>query len=426
MSDPRRFLTGVFVLLLALPASAQAPKDGDLLEEAKRREQVAAQKAEADFRAAVVELHRLAAKDPAKAAERFETILAVLESDTSLGEHKRAAWSRMVKDRVRVLKAEAEDRAKADREKADAVLKSEERRGGDAIRSQDNEKVRSGLEGVRRLQNEGKPEDAARAAADLARRNPESPAAAAANRISAGNHSLSEARTMRDDKARRTELALREVDRSASPPKGDIEFPSPEKWREITKRRSKSNLTETEKAIMQALDAPTSVNFKGSSFDAAIDYLQTLTGQTILVDKSTLESAGIGYDTPVNTTARNVTLRTVLRKLLGQFNLTYVVKDQAIQIVTPEKAKETMSVRTYYLGDLAFATQYQFGAGFSAPQMNATVNQLIQLITGTVDPDSWSLNNSGGRGTIFFDPRTLTLIIKQNAEIHHMLGGFGK
>jgi hypothetical protein len=62
--------------------------------------------------------------------------------------------------------------------------------------------------------------------------------------------------------------------------------------------------------------------------------------------------------------------------------------------------------------------------------MQQTVTQLIQLITGTIDPDSWAVNNTGentgGKGIIYFDARTLTLIVKQSAEVHYLLGGLGR
>ena len=49
-----------------------------------------------------------------------------------------------------------------------------------------------------------------------------------------------------------------------------------------------------------------------------IEYLQTVTGQEIILDKSTQEAAGINYDTTVNTNVKNVALRTLLSKVLGE------------------------------------------------------------------------------------------------------------
>ncbi len=209
------------------------------------------------------------------------------------------------------------------------------------------------------------------------------------------------------------------------PPKGDIEFPSPEKWKEITKARTKSQGTEKEKAILKALDAPVTIMFEGSTFEAAIDYLQTLSGVTIIADKGTLERAGINYDTPVNVRKMRVSLRTALRKVLGEYGLTYIVEKETIHVLTNDEAKTKMTVRTYYLGDLAAATDFSWGPAFSRLQMAQNVASLIQTIVGTVEPDSWQTNNPDAKGTIMFDPVHLTLIVKQSAEVHYMLGGFG-
>jgi hypothetical protein len=426
MTAFRCLVAALSVLALTVPALADPPAkgEGDILDEAKRREQVAVQKVEADFRAAVAEVHRLSGGNPARAAERLKKMLSVLDEDTVLPEARRLSWQRMLKERIRVLEAEAAGAAKDAAEDAERKVRVEERQAQEDKQAREEQKIRDGLNTVRRLQNEGRSDEADRVAADLARRYPDNVAAGAARRITGANEMLRQVEELKAERARRTELALLDVQRSAMPPVGDIEFPSPERWREITKMRTKSKMTEKERALMQALDSPISVNFKGSTFGAAIDYLETLTGLAIIVDKATLDAAGVGYDAPVNTSVKNVALRTALRKLLGEVGLTYIIKDEVIRVVTPQEARDTMTVRTYYLGDLAAATEIRLGPVFSQLQMANTVSNLIQMIVGSVEPDSWAINNAGGKGTIFFDPRTLTLIVKQSAEVHYMLGGY--
>jgi hypothetical protein len=426
---PRSVLGALAVFVAGLaPAVADppAPGDGDLLDQARRREQVAAQKVEADFRTALIELHKLAATDPARAAERCKKVLAVLEEDTVLSEHKREAWKRMLKDRIRVLEAEAAGAARDEAAKADRTIRAEERRGADDRKAREQAQLRDDLDRARQLQKEGRGDEAQRLADDVARRHPTSPAADASRRITGMSNRVAELNDLKRERERRDSAAFKDVLTSAMPPIGDIEFPSPEKWRDITKRRTKSSMTEAEKAIMEALEKPITVNLKGSTFEAAIDYLQTLIGQPINVDKATLEAAGVDYTTPVTAKVRNVSVRTLLRKVLGEVGLTYIVKGEAIQVVTPQEARDIMTVRAYYLGDLAGAADFQFGPAFNQLQMRDTVNALIQQIVGTIEPDSWAVNNNGGKGTIVFDPRTLSLIVKQSAEVHYMLGGAGR
>jgi hypothetical protein len=412
--------------LLAVGSVASAvdpPAQGgkDILEEARRRDQVAEQKAESDFRAALVEMNKLENSNPARAADRLKKMLGILEEDTVLPAAKREAWKRVVKDRIRVCEAQAERKGKEDADKADRDVKGEERRTRDEQKARDDEAKKKDFRDAANLMKDGKFDEARK----ITDKYPDSPGAAA-NRYMSG---IASAKASNDAIKREREGrilgAFSDVEKSAMPPIGDIEFPSPEKWREITKARTKSVATEKEKAILKALDSPVTIMFEGSTFEAAIDYLQTLSGVTIIVDKATLDRAGINYDTPVNVKKMRVALRTALRRVLSDYGLTYVVEKETIHVLTNDEAKNKMTVRTYYLGDMAAAADFTFGAAFSRLQMAQNVASLIQTIVGTVEPDSWQVNNPDAKGTITFDPVHLTLIVKQSAEIHYMLGGFG-
>jgi hypothetical protein len=45
------------------------------------------------------------------------------------------------------------------------------------------------------------------------------------------------------------------------------------------------------------------------------------------------------------------------------------------------------------------------------------------MIQTSVDPQSWQAN--GGNGSIVFNAPSMSLIIKQSAEVHALLGGSG-
>jgi hypothetical protein len=425
----RRFVLAAFSFLSfgAVLVSADQPAGGskDLLDEARRRDQVAEQKAEADFRAALVETSKLEFANPGRAVERLKRMLSVMEDDTVLSPGKRDAWKRVLKDRIRVCETQADRASKEALEGAGRDAKKDERSVGADQKARNEERLKQDLQSVRELQKQGRDEEAARLAADVARRNPDNPAASASGRISGTRDRVRQMQLVKAERENGWTLSMLDVEKSSILPKDpDINFPPPEKWREITKARTKSQATEREKAILKALDSPVTVSFEGSTVESAIDYLQTLSGQTIVLDKSTLEAAGVNYDTPVNVRKlRNVSLRTALRKVLGEVGLTYIVEKETIHVLTPGEAKKKMTVRTYYLGDLAGAVDFTFGPAFDQATMAQSVANLIQTIIGTVEPDSWKVNNPEAEGTIIFDPRTLTLIVKQSAEIHYMMGG---
>jgi hypothetical protein len=118
-----------------------------------------------------------------------------------------------------------------------------------------------------------------------------------------------------------------------------------------------------------------------------------------------------------------MSLRTALRKFLGDNGLTYVIKDEAIYVTTPRRAREMMETRAYYMGDLVagvgpFGNGVRWGPQVAQAQMMENANQIMQLVRSSIDPDSWAPN---GAGSIAFDPITMSLVVRQSAEVHAML-----
>jgi hypothetical protein len=82
-----------------------------------------------------------------------------------------------------------------------------------------------------------------------------------------------------------------------------------------------------------------------------------------------------------------------------------------------------MVVRTYYLGDLMGLMDLRLPPVVNQLQMAQNVAYIIDLIKHSVDPDSWADNGRDGPGTIAFEPLTMSLVVRQSAEVHFMLGG---
>ena len=215
---------------------------------------------------------------------------------------------------------------------------------------------------------------------------------------------------------------LQEVEKSAVPQAEDITFP--DDWVEKSKRRSPANnLTAKERAIMEALARPISVDFENNTLSSVLEYLGKAMGQDIVTDKQALEEVGATYETMVKLKLRNVTARTALRKILADLNLTYVVKNQSIQVTSIARAKEMVTTRTYYIGDLAGVANPNLPPALNQLQMLQNIAMIVNSITTQIDPQSWRNNNPDAPGTITFDPITMTLIVKQTAEVHMALGG---
>src|SRR5262249_17371567 len=152
-----------------------------------------------------------------------------------------------------------------------------------------------------------------------------------------------------------------------------------------------------------------------------IDYLMEKTGQTIVLDPDSLKEAMVEYDDPVTFKGKKLTVRTILKKVLADRGLTYIIQEGTIQVVTPQRARETLVTRAYPVGDLASSLDMRFPPLVRRLQMLQNVAQLIDLIQNTVEPSSWQAN--GGLGTISFYEPTMSLVIRQTAEMHYQLGG---
>jgi hypothetical protein len=410
---------------LAAAAPAQAPSSEriDYLEQVRRMTEIAAQKVENDVRAALREAQKLAQTDPAKAIENLKQMLANLDDETLVPQERRERLARLLKERIRIL----ETPAKGPAVKPEVQPVRPRQRENESNRAAEFAKIRAELDAIRALQKDGQIEEARRQAEGLARRYPDNPALAAAGQTATAATQLANNRSQRSDAERRIAAVTRDVSRSAAPPVGELEYP--EDWIKRTKNRSgmDTSFTAQEKAIVRALNAPISVDFKGSRIDEVVEYLASATKQPIMLDRAALNEAQVSYDTPVTVKLDGVALRTVLRRVLSDLGLAYVIKDQTLQITSAVRAKEMMIVRTYYLGDLLGSGGIGNSFGFPLVNPNNTAlvaqqaSQIMESIESTVEPASWQKN--GGSGTITFSAPLMALIIRQSAEVHAILAG---
>lgn len=95
----------------------------------------------------------------------------------------------------------------------------------------------------------------------------------------------------------------------------------------------------TERQIERKLDAPVNFHFKDTSLGQIIVDLKTLTGVNVVPDMQALRAANVDLDMPLSISVDNVKLKSALNILLRDAKLGYVIKDQALQITTLEKAE---------------------------------------------------------------------------------------
>jgi len=217
-------------------------------------------------------------------------------------------------------------------------------------------------------------------------------------------------------------LALdRQILEANIPPTVDYKLPAD--WLEKSKRRTKVTMTDQERTILRELNKTRTVDFDGQTLDQVIKYLSKSMGVNINVTRADLELVGASYDTPIKLDMKNVSTRSVLKKMLADLNLTYIIEGESIEIMAKERAKTKVTTRTYYVGDLVAVSRSSPYPQVQVYQQAAQLQQiqaLMVMIQKSYDPDSWDVN--GGPGSITFDPVSMSFVIKQTAEMHFLMG----
>ncbi len=206
------------------------------------------------------------------------------------------------------------------------------------------------------------------------------------------------------------------------------------------------------------------VQFVEQPFDQVMDWLTELTELDIVVRWQVLEDAGITRDAPVSLKVRNVRLTQVLWLIMNdvgrsEIKLAYRASGRLLILSTEEDLGQEMVVKVYDVADLllnvpkasrmaAFDVTQGLGqqggggggggSGMFGQNQNqgqrqgqdnsgrgggaaadAQMDELIDLIMATIEPNSWV--GGGGQGTIHSFGKLL--VVRNTLKAHQALGG---
>ena len=281
--------------------------------------------------------------------------------------------------------------------------------------------------GIKRVEQAQNDKDTAKANAEVARLTklyPSNPSVIALNQNSDFKNRITDAQAVYVESASRWVANQRSIEKSALPAIGDIEFP--QNWKELSARRMKANaiqISDKEKKIIEALDRPITVNLNERPLEEALQDLSNLLDQPLLIDRRSLEDLGLDLKKGVSLQGKGLSGRTVLRSVLATQGLTFVVKDEQIQIVTVERSKTLLTTRVYYIGDLVQAGQFsgmEWGPLLNQQQYQQNLTAIQDAIR-KIDPLSWSGRETGGPGTLTYHMPTQSIIVRNSAEVHFSL-----
>jgi hypothetical protein len=205
------------------------------------------------------------------------------------------------------------------------------------------------------------------------------------------------------------------------PPVDGVAFP--DNWRETLQKspalaflKKDLKLSRAEAKMVKALKTPLNIDLEDSTLEAVIDHLQRVSGVSIVVPKSVLEQKSITKRAPVSIRLKGVTMRTILKKVLSDFDLTFVVREDNIVIATEEQVQESLSTRVYPIADFLPMLGVDVNPKLTEGKFLEHLRDIIGVIVDLIDPTSWWLN--GGRGEIAFDTEYMSLVITQTEDVH--------
>jgi general secretion pathway protein D len=412
------FAPALIVGAFAFPVPAQ---DG-LLKQQEKLQAVAMQKVEKSIREAVADAQRLQqAGSNARAAERLRQAARLLD-DPILPKKEVDSWRKQLAEAMRAAEAgrkpEVGESASTQKEAEIARVK--------AMIEEDKE-IRRGVDTVAALVKAGNTTQAKKEVDALAKKHPSNATVAVLPNLVNKTMTLEEIREVHAKMIENIRLAMQDLEKSATPPKLVYELPAD--WKEITERR-KPKMSPKLKEVLTALRAPIEIDKANTPLSQVLKTISEAIKQPIMLDKQTMTDAGIDQSTPTSVQpGTTVTARTALRMALANHGLTYVIKDNVIQVVTRDKASSMMETRVYYIGDLVTPLGGGFigqPGRFSAPiadpeQVKKNVDSLIKQIRESVDPASWKGGGSDGKGEITYHSASMALIVKASAEVHGMM-----
>jgi hypothetical protein len=141
-----------------------------------------------------------------------------------------------------------------------------------------------------------------------------------------------------------------------------IVYPAAPVWEELTNRRKDrygamdlKASGEAEQRIDAALRAPlrpNGIDVTDTPLEEVVTLLEEDYGIPVEIDVPALEAIGLDPSEPVTVNLHNISLRSALRLMLKQLQLTYIIQDEVLMITTPEEAESQLIVKVYPVADL--------------------------------------------------------------------------
>ncbi|PQO42136.1 hypothetical protein [Blastopirellula marina] len=344
-------------------------EDGAFLRDAERNQVVTEQIIVAEMNDQLRNAREQMGKDPAGVSNALKLLLERLERVPDLSGDVRGRLRNQIITALRRAQGMARDLESRRAEDAEREAIARERQALTEQLLRDEERARVIMEMFDVLMDEGKYVEARDAAIEVRSMNPLNQAAIAGleNAEIGGNYR--EMMALREQRYNRffATLTQAEISSVPFPDEPPIVYPDADFWEEIYYRKEKYGSVDlastgtAEQKIFQQLDAETKIQFIDTPLEEVVGYLKQLHGIEIQIDNRALEDVALSSDIPVTRNIEGISLRSALRLMLKELDLTYIVANEVLMITTPTEAETELITKVYPVADLVLPVSAQIG-----------------------------------------------------------------
>jgi hypothetical protein len=398
----RRLHTALLMsVALAFSSSANAEPPGLLAEVQKQRRELAG-KVQAEVEAALASAKQLMRDDPTGVEQNLKLMLENLERLPDLD----AGVSRQLREQVQMgIRDARRQRAVAAQRVADAkqsLAAAQELERFSIHLDDEQQRLKQLVDRFNALLDERRHDIASeQVAPEVQRLAPGSAIAASLDSSGAFQQAVRENEQTSRSRGSGFVRTLARVESAAVPfaDEPPVVYASAERWQELTREREKYKAVElgkkgnAEQRIFDELNKPTSLDVVEMPLRDVMRFLADSHGIPIVLSAKKLEEESISLETPVTKSLHGITLRSALRLILKDLELSYLIQDEVVQITTPEDAAVQLTHKVYPVGDLVVPVRTPtnvFGLGGLSGMGG------INGGPGMGSPLSNGINNGGG------------------------------
>jgi hypothetical protein len=188
--------------------------------------------------------------------------------------------------------------------------------------------------------------------------------------------------------------------------------------------------TAAEVRIAQALSDATQLEFIDTPLEDVVDTLKDMHAIEIQLDQRAMDDVGIGSDAPITADMKGISLRSGLRLILGQLDLTFVIQDEVLLITTPEEVETHLAARIYPLRTPAAGRSGGYGGSSGYGDESAGYEEspsyggrLIDTIRTVIQPATWHEVGGPGRIAAVSLEKLEVLVVSQTSYVHQEIDG---